>query len=111
MTGVYHNGEVTSNSGETLRVKESVHRILASPAWAQFIDTLRALWQVLMQDGWTGFSRQLHGALDADGLWRAREDLQVQEEATLQEIKAAHKRLVFLYHPDKYRTRVVTFFS
>jgi hypothetical protein len=101
LAGVYQNSEVTSDTGEPLRVKDSVHRILASPAWAQFTATLSDLWHGLWHGGWSGFSQQLNGALDADGSWRAREDLQVGEAATLPELKAAHKRLIFLYHPDK----------
>eukprot|EP00054_Salpingoeca_dolichothecata_P001364 m.18901 g.18901 ORF g.18901 m.18901 type:complete len:383 (-) comp12120_c0_seq1:94-1242(-) len=96
----YFNCSVEQD-GETVRIRDSIDNIFKSPAWAQLKVLMRQRFNTLYEKGFNAFWNEVLDDLDLRGEQRAYSTLGLQEDATEQEIKKAHRKLVLQYHPDK----------
>ena len=95
------NGEVTSEDGQPVKIRDALKNFFGSPAWLQMRAALKQLWEELTKDGWSGFFSKLKDLTDVDGEDRSLQALGLSRDATDADIKAAHRRLARKWHPDR----------
>jgi len=100
---LYFNAEITTEDGETIKIRDSVNHFFKSPAWLEFKNTLWQLYEEGQRNGWRNLYDELVKALDPKGEANARKVLDVTETTTREEIKKTYKKLVRKWHPDKYK--------
>ena len=100
---LYFNAEITTEDGETIKIRDSVNHFFKSPAWLEFKNTLWQLYEEGQRNGWRNLYDELVKALDPKGEANARKVLEVTETTTREEIKKTYKKLVRKWHPDKYK--------
>lgn len=98
---LYFNCEVTTEDGEKIKLRDAIMHVINSPAWREFWDTMRVVWQRLREQGFYESYRKVVELADFEGEQRASEVLGVDKDASDDEIKKAYKKLVLKYHPDK----------
>lgn len=99
----YFNAEVTIDNGETIKVRDSVNHFFKSRAWMEFKDTMWELYEHGKQHGWKNLYNEFVKALDPKGEANARKVLEVDQSASVDEIKKVYKKLVRKWHPDKHK--------
>ena len=103
----YFNATVTTNDGETVKIREAVNNFLRSPYWKQlkkaFWLNLWDIWDEFRNNGWKAGTDRLRVLADFGGEERARLVLGVKSNATLSEIKANYHSLMKEWHPDKHQ--------
>jgi len=99
----YFNAEITTEDGETIKIRDSVNHFFKSPAWLEFKSTLWQLYEEGQRNGWRTLYDELVKSLDPKGEANARKVLSVTEETSKEEIKKIYKQLVRQWHPDKYK--------
>lgn len=97
----YFNAEITTEDGETIKIRDSINHFFKSPAWLEFKNTMWELYEEGRKHGWKNIYDELVKALDPKGEANARKVLSVSESASEQEIKRSYKQLVRKWHPDK----------
>lgn len=103
----YHHGEVTSEDGERIRVKDAVDHFFLSPFWLEFKDVLYTIYQEGKQHGWRHIWVEFNKALDPEGESNALKVLGLNEQATDAEIRRHYKKLILKWHPDKNRDNLI----
>ncbi|EDV26866.1 DnaJ-like protein subfamily C member 22 [Trichoplax sp. H2] len=98
---IYHHGEVTSEDGERIKVKDAVDHFFSSPLWLEFKEVLYAIYQEGKQNGWWHVWIELNKALDPEGESNALKVLGLSMQATDAEIRRQYKKLILKWHPDK----------
>ena len=99
-SGMYFHAKTTDKeTGETTRLRDSIDNLIRSPLWGELYGTLRDLYTE--QSTWESFFSALSDSVDLDGESSARKTLGVSDDATMKEIKSAHRRLARELHPDK----------
>ena len=73
----------------------------SSPRGARVQATLADLWSAALKWDWELFSNSFKDKLDIHGERNAHEVLELELGATEEEVRAAYKRLVKVYHPDR----------
>ena len=99
----YFNAEITTDDGETIKVRDSVNHFFKSPAWVEFKSTMWELYEHGRQNGWKNLYNEFVKALDPKGEANARKVLGVASDATVEEIKRVYKKLVRQWHPDRHK--------
>lgn len=97
----YFNAEITTEDGETIKIRDSINHFFKSPAWLEFKNTLWQLYEEGQRNGWRNLYDEFVKALDPKGEANARKVLNVTETSSKEEIKRAYKKLVRKWHPDK----------
>jgi DnaJ family protein C protein 22 len=101
----YFNCEVTTDDGEKIKLRDAISHMINSPAWREFWNTMGIVWQRLREQGFYESYKKVVELADFEGEQRASEVLGVSKDASVSEIKKAHKMLVLKYHPDKTREK------
>lgn len=101
MSFLYFNAEITTEDGETIKIRDSVNHFFKSPAWIEFTDTMRDLYEHGKAHGWRNLYNEFVKALDPKGESNARKVLGVTEDTPPDEIKKIYKKLVRKWHPDR----------
>lgn len=101
----YFNAEITTDDGETIKIRDSVNHFFKSPAWLEFKSTVWELYEQGKKHGWKNIYDELIKALDPKGEANARKVLGVNETASNEEIKRIYKKLVRKWHPDKNKEK------
>ena len=100
---LYFNAEITTEEGEAVKIRDSVDHFFKSPAWIEFSDTMRELYEHGKQHGWRNLYNEFVKALDPKGEANARKVLQVDENTSPEEMKKIYKKLVRKWHPDRHK--------
>ena len=107
-SGLYHHGAITAKADdgttERVRFKDCIRHILNSPAWKEF-SFFEAYERFQSSDsyggGWERFSEFVKESSDLTGKKNARKVLGVDRDASLKEVKSAHRTLALKLHPDR----------
>ena len=67
MSALYHNCSVRTRDGVEIPLRDSIHNIIVSPAWAEFRHTVKHLFHCLIHDGLHKFVHELRIVLDPEG--------------------------------------------
>ncbi|KAL3855005.1 hypothetical protein ACJMK2_014237 [Sinanodonta woodiana] len=102
-SAIYFNASVTRN-GETIPVREAINHFFNSPAWAETKETFWKLYDYYKVHGWSKMWEQIVESLDPTGEGHAYNVLELQPNASLDEIKKQCKTLALKWHPDKIPT-------
>lgn len=97
----YFNAEVTTDDGETIKLRDAVNHFFNSPAWLEFKDTLKQLYEEGQRNGWDKIYDDFVKAIDPRGEKNAYRVLGLTEDATQQEIRKRYKKLAVQWHPDR----------
>ena len=100
-SSIYHHGEVTSEDGERIKIKDAVDHFFLSPFWLEFKDVLHTIYQEGQQHGWKHIWIEFNKALDPEGESNALKVLGLNEQATDAQIRRQYKKLILQWHPDK----------
>lgn len=107
LSALYFNGTITTQEGETIKVRVALSNFFKSPYWAElkkaFWANLWDVWAEYKGGGWEGAKRRLMVLADFQGVGRSRTVLDVGEEATPEEIKESYHRLAKIWHPDRHQ--------
>jgi len=102
---LYFNAEITTEDGETIKIRDSVNHFFKSPAWIEFTDTMWELYEHGKQHGWRNLYNEFVKALDPKGESNARKVLEIDENTPPDEIKKLYKKLVRKWHPDRHKDK------
>lgn len=97
----YFNAEVTTEDGETIKLRDAVNHFFNSPVWLEFRDVLKQLFEEGQKNGWDKLYDDFVKALDPRGEQNAYRVLGLTENASQQEIRRRYKKLAIKWHPDK----------
>lgn len=107
ISAVYFNGTITTQEGESIKVRVALSNFFKSPYWDHlkkaFWANLWDVWGEYKSGGWEGAKKRLMVLADFQGVGRSRTILGVGEEATVEEIKEAYHRLAKIWHPDHHQ--------
>ncbi|XP_065665972.1 dnaJ homolog subfamily C member 22 [Hydra vulgaris] len=99
---LYFNAEITTEKGEKVKFKDSVIHFFKSPAWLEFSQTLKVIYEEGKKNGWKNLYDEFVKALDPKGETNAYKVLGLSNPSTESEIKKAYKTLVRQWHPDRF---------
>ncbi|KAK3740155.1 hypothetical protein QZH41_003823 [Actinostola sp. cb2023] len=97
----YFNAEVTTDDGETIKLRDAVNHFFNSPVWLEFKDVLKQLFEEGHKNGWDRLYDDFVKALDPRGEQNAYRVLGLTENASHQEIRKRYKKLAIKWHPDR----------
>ncbi|EDO43846.1 predicted protein [Nematostella vectensis] len=100
---IYFNAEVTTEDGETIKLRDAVNHFFNSPVWLEFKDVLWQLYDEGQKNGWQNLYDDFVKALDPRGEKNSYRVLGLTEDATQEEIKKRYKKLAMKWHPDRHR--------
>jgi len=108
-TGLIQHGKIETVDPATghrvkYTVRETCYNMINSPAFTEFSSTVKTFYGYVRSQGFLSGWEHVKKCLDPSGKKRAYRDLELAEDATKEEIKAAHRRLALKYHPDKVTT-------
>eukprot|EP00040_Diaphanoeca_grandis_P023605 m.128662 g.128662 ORF g.128662 m.128662 type:complete len:420 (+) comp29350_c0_seq1:478-1737(+) len=92
--------EDNNNPGESIRMKDCLKNIYNSPIWAQLGTELYQLYEKY-QENPEAFWSSVSDAFDVDGVKKAYRDLELEQDASQEEIKKAARKFQKIYHPDR----------
>lgn len=98
---LYFNAQVTTEDGETVKLRDAVSHFFSSPAWLEFKEVIWNLYDEGQKHGWQNIYDEFVKSLDPRGETNAYRILGLTEDATQQEIKKRYKKLVIKWHPDR----------
>ena len=98
---LYFNAQVTTEDGETVKLRDAINHFFNSPVWLEFKDVLWGLYEEGQRHGWDNVYEEFVKALDPRGEKNAYRVLGLTEDATQQEIKKRYKKLALKWHPDR----------
>ncbi len=103
-SSIYFNGSVTTEEGETVRIREAMNNFFKSNYWkelkASFWKSAKEIWEEYRRGGWEGARERVIILSDIQGESRSRLILGVDANATMQEIKSRYRALAKEWHPD-----------
>ena len=97
----YFNAEVTTEDGETIKLRDAVNHFFQSPVWLEFKDVIWQLYKEGQNQGWSNMYDEFVKALDPRGEQNAYRVLGLTEDSTQEEIKKRYKKLAVKWHPDR----------
>lgn len=107
VSAIYFNASITTDKGETIKVREAINNFFKSPAWKQLKKSFWAnvwdIWDEYWKGGWESAYRRLMVLADFQGEERSRLVLRVEKTATLSEVKANYRTLAKEWHPDRHQ--------
>ena len=107
-SAIYFNAAVTTNEGETVKVREAVNNFFKSPYWKKlkesFWKSMNDIWQEYKKKGWKGARSRIVILADIQGEERSRVILGVESNATMKELKARYRLLAKEWHPDHHHS-------
>lgn len=98
---LYFNAQVTTDDGETIKLRDAVNHFFNSPAWLEFKDTLKQLYEEGQRNGWDKIYDDFVKAIDPRGEQNAYRVLGLTSDASQTEIRRRYKKLAVQWHPDK----------
>ncbi len=106
VSAVYFNASITTQEGETVKVREAISNFFKSPYWKQLKKSFWAdfwgLWNEYKENGWESAYHRLMVLADFQGEERSRIVLGVPANATLHQVKTRYHQLAKEWHPDRY---------
>ena len=99
----YFNASVTTEDGETIKIREAVNNFLQSPAWEELKQSVWKIFEDYQKEGWNGAKRRMVILADVEGEERSQTVLGVERNATLKEIKEKYRVLAKEWHPDHHQ--------
>lgn len=107
VSAIYFNGVLTTQEGETIKVRDAIHNFFKSPYWKQLKKSFWAnmwdVWEQYKEGGWEAAHKRLMVLADFQGEERSRFVLGVDNDATMSEIKARYRVLAKEWHPDHHQ--------
>ena len=107
-SSIYFNASITTQDGETIKVREAIDNFFKSPYWnklkVSFWRSLSEIWGEYKKDGWEGARKKIIILADVQGEERSCSILGVPLNATLSEIKTKYRDLALEWHPDRHQT-------
>ena len=106
VSAVYFNASITTDEGETIKVREAINNFFKSPYWQQLKKSFWAnvwdIWDEYKRGGWEAAHKRLMVLADFQGEERSRLVLGVEANSTFQEVKARYRELAKDWHPDRH---------
>jgi DnaJ family protein C protein 22 len=107
VSSVYFNATITTDEGETIKVREAINNFFKSPHWDQLKKSFWAnvwdIWEEYKKGGWEAAHRRFMIFADFQGEERSRLVLGVDADATYEEVKARYRKLAKEWHPDLHQ--------
>ena len=98
---LYFNVQVTTEDGETVKLRDAVNHFFQSPVWLEFKDVFWGLYEEGQRNGRDNVYEDFVKALDSRGEKNAYRILGLTEDATQEKIKKRYKKLAVKWHPDR----------
>ena len=101
---LYFNATITYESGEKIKLTDSIVHFFKSPVWLDFRSTFWTLYVKGESKEWQNFYDDVVQSFDPTGERNARAVLGVdQDDASEDIIRRQYKKLIFQWHPDRYK--------
>ena len=97
----YFNAEVTTEDGETIKLRDAIDHFFQSPVWLEFKDVMWQLYEQGQHQGWSNLYDEFVKALDPRGEQNAYRVLGLTQDSTQEEIRRRYKKLAVKWHPDR----------
>lgn len=98
---LYFNASITTEDGETIKLRDSVNHFFKSPAWLEFKGTFWGIYEEAQKQGWRNVYDEFVKSLDPKGESNAFKVLGLPDNATEAEIRKKYKKLAVKWHPDR----------
>ena len=102
-SGIYFNGTVETENGETIKVREALNNFLKSPHWHQMKRSSWKVYEDYKEEGWEGVQRRLVILADVEGEERALSVLGLEKGVGGKEVKERYHELAKEWHPDHHQ--------
>ena len=100
----HFNATITYQSGEKIKLTDSIVHFFKSPVWLDFRSTFWTLYAEGESKQWRHFYDDVVQSFDPTGERNARAVLGVEDEKAPEEvIRRCYKKLIFKWHPDRYK--------
>lgn len=98
----YYNMHIVTKDGDVVKLRDAVSNFVRSPAFQQFSENSKLLYQHAMEHGFGSAWKRLIESLDPLGEINALRVLGLGSGASQAEVKSRYRELSKKWHPDRY---------
>jgi len=103
MSHLYFNLKIATPEGDEIRFRDAVGNLIKSPAFQQFSNNAKELFEHLKEEGFSSAWEKLILSLDPLGEKNALKVLDLSKGVSQSEIKVRYRELSKKWHPDKFK--------